>query len=315
MLKKLLLGAFAAALSLVLLGCENLNLSTLPTDITLPTNVTLPSSTEDTTSTEMDFDSWLNSGEALDLDGDRKIDEVDYQLYQLQNNYDLWKNSDDAIDMNGDQLIDENDHELYLLYQLFTYWLNSDVAEDLNGDSIIDETDHDIYRYYDNWKQSSEANDLNDDSVIDLEDYQIYQLYDEFVGEYTITNYTYDGSPYNIIGEDNGGEVIFFSDLGTYLSQITISIDYSGSVSVDMPEEVRTALGEITSVVLEAAENMTIERISPTIASIDTFVDIKDVEGNFSLYLTTEENGYSTSYVIGFFIENPEITFDLIKVE
>jgi hypothetical protein len=309
MLKKLLLVAFMFSLSLVFLGCENLNLSTLPT------NVTLPSSTEDTTSTEMNFDTWLSSDDAMDLDGDRQIDEVDYQLYQLQNNFDLWKISEDAIDMNGDRLIDEEDHELYLLYQLFTYWQNSDAAEDLNGDSVIDEDDHDIYRYYDDWKQSDDAVDLNDDSVIDLEDYLIYQLYDEFVGDYSIVNYTYDGSPYNVIGEDGTGEMIYFADLGTYLAQLTISIDYSGSVSVDIPEAVRTALGEVTAIVLEAAKNMTIERISPTIASIDTFVDIDDIEGNFSLYLTTEENGYSTSYVIGFFIENPEITFDLVKVE
>jgi hypothetical protein len=304
MVKKILLSVLMVALSLVIVGCENMSLSDL-------TNISDNLSTEPST-TESAFELWRNSDDALDLNGDRKIDEDDYNLFLLESDYNFWKDSDEAMDLNGDRKIDENDHTIFRLYNNYVYWFNSDQAEDLNDDQTIDETDHEIYVYYDAWLNSNDGLDLNDDETIDVEDYQIYLQYEEYIGEYQIANYIYEGSE-NYALEDE--DFIFFTDLDTYLYQITIEVNQRGQVIVHIPENVQEVLGSITDIIMVASNRMTISRISPLISVIDTEVTVNEVLVNFTLYLEETDNGFTTSYVMGFYDDNPTISFDIIRVE
>jgi len=293
MVKKLVLGVLMMALSIIILGCENMSLSDL-------TNISDNLSTQPST-TESAFELWRNSDEALDINGDRKIDEADYGLYLLESDYAYWKDSDEALDLNGDRKIDEDDHIIFRLYNNYVYWFNSDQAEDLNDDRTIDETDHEIYVHYDAWLKTSEGLDLNDDESIDVKDYEIYVEYQEYIGEYEITNYNYDGSE-NYALEDE--DYIFFTDLDTYLYQITIEVNNRGQVIVHIPETVQDVLGSITDIIMVASNRMTISRISPLITVIDTQVTVNEVLVNFTLYLEETDNGFTTTYVMGFYDDN-----------
>jgi len=302
--KKILLTGFMVMLSMVIMGCENMNISGID-DIS-------DNLISAITTTELGLDAWRNSDDALDMNGDRKIDALDYQLYLLENNYGYWKDSEEALDMNGDRKIDETDHILFLLYNNYLYWFDSDQAEDLNDDQIIDETDHEIFVYYDTWFNSSDALDLNEDGDVDVEDYEIFLQYQEYIGEYQITNYVYEGSEYYALEEDG---FIFFTDLDTYLYQITIEVTSIGEVIVNIPDGVQETLGSITEIIMVATNQMTISRISPLLTVIDTEVTVNDVLVNFTLYLEETDNGFTTSYVMGFYGDNPTIAFDIVKVD
>lgn len=201
----------------------------------------------------------------------------------LISDYDVWKLSDIAYDYNGDRKIDAIDYEVYLLQNSYSYWRESLLAYDYNGDHLINESDYDLY--------------LN---------------VSEFVGEYRITNYTYDGLPRNSLL--TGTSKIYLKDLGLYFAQMTITVESNGEITLDIPSDMITSLGDIYDYMMEASENMRITRISPVLASIDTLIILDDTEVHFSIYLGEYEGGYSTSFVIGFFAEQPTITFDLEKI-
>jgi len=292
----------------VFVGCQNVMISS--TDLTTDTGTT-------TTEALMDYEMWLNSGQAKDYNNDRTIDEADYQIYQLYHDFEYWRQSSDAADFNDDQVINQEDYNVFRLKNSYEYWKDSDQAEDLNEDGTINESDYNIYINFDNWKNSDEAEDLNDDGIIDVEDFDIYQNFSEFAGEYYIANYQYNGSPNYGIGEDIDNHVKF-SDLGYYLEQITFSINNEGNITVNIPSEVRDVFGQfgdLSTVIDEAIANMTITRISTYIAVIDTYATVDGVRGDFTLYLDTTENGYSTTYTISFYEDNPTISFDLIREE
>lgn len=271
------------------------------------------SSTTANTTTKSDYELWKSSEDAMDLNGDRKIDLLDYEIYQLFNNYTYWKDSDQALDMNSDRKIDETDYEMYKLYNNYDYWKLSSQAEDLNGDSIINEIDHEIYNFFDAWKNSELAGDLNNDNSIDVLDYEIFLEYEEFVGDYYITNFIYEGSStyFVVVGDSN----IALEDLGIYFSQMMISVAANGNVDVVIPDNIIPDLGDIYDYILDGTENMTINRISPFIVVIDTFIILEEIELNLTMYLTENENGYSTSYVIGIFEDEPVMSFNLTRVE
>ncbi|MGD9909430.1 MAG: hypothetical protein AB7U79_02355 [Candidatus Izemoplasmatales bacterium] len=201
----------------------------------------------------------------------------------LVSDYDVWKLSDIAYDYNGDRKIDAIDYEEYLLQNSYSYWRESLVAYDYNGDHQINESDYDLY-----------LNLL------------------EFVGSYRITNYTYDGLPRNSLL--TGTSRIYLKDLGLYFAQMTIKVELNGEINLVIPSDLATSLGDLYSYMMEASENMTITRISPVLASIDTSIILDDIEVQFSIYFQQYEGGYSTSFVIGFFPEQPTITFDLDKI-
>ena len=268
MYKNFLTGAIILAISVFFVGCS------------------VPNPVEEDEET-LYYD-WKNSDSALDLNGDRKIDELDYEIYQIQNSSDYWKNSDSALDFNGDRKIDELDYEIYLMQNSYEYWKNSDTAEDFNGDRKINESDY----------------------VIFLSDYEIEQELTDFKGTYRISDYTYIGETDNAI---NG--YIDFIELEDFLTQMIISVDNEGEITVNIPNNVLIALGESSSVFVEFANNMSLVRISQYIVALDSYVSVNDLDYNFSFYLNEIENGYSTSYIMGLFDDDPVITFNVIKDE
>ncbi|XFA98500.1 hypothetical protein ACAG96_06440 [Candidatus Izemoplasma sp. B36] len=299
MYKKGLLLLLVIFVSFFLFGCE----------IVYPNNTTTQGEVAITTIAS-DLDLWKNSDEAFDYNGDRKIDQEDYDIYLLQNDYEFWKTSDEALDYDNNHIIDELDFEKYKLHTNYNYWKLSEEAIDLNGDAFIDETDHEIYNNYDFWINSDEAEDLNDDSTIDVSDYEVYIEYVEFVGTYYLTNYTYDGAESHSFGEN-----VLFSDMGDYLSQITVSVNGRGEFTVTIPDNIKTIFGDSHLIMIEAANNMTISRLSPFIVAIDTNVIMDGIEYNLTIYLDETEAGYSASYIMGFYYDEPEITFDIVKAE
>ena len=80
MYKKLAMFIFVIGLSVLLLGCNSLGIGDV----------------EELT----DYQIWRNSDEAEDLNGDRKIDELDYEIYLNPpvSDYETWRNSDEAED-------------------------------------------------------------------------------------------------------------------------------------------------------------------------------------------------------------------------
>ncbi len=80
-----------------------------------------------------DYETWKNSDEAEDLNGDRKIDEADFEIYSNPSlsDYELWKNSIKASDYNNDGVIDDLDYTLFLEINEFygTYSISNYVYE------------------------------------------------------------------------------------------------------------------------------------------------------------------------------------------
>ena len=272
--------------------------------------VTTEISTDISITTQSPYEIWKNSDTALDYNDDRRIDEEDYQVYLMLNDYDIWRDSEAAIDLNDDRRINEEDYELYKLHSNYNYWSASVKAEDLNGDGVIDEIDFEIFDNYDFWLISVEAEDLNSDTLIDVLDYEIYMKYKELVGKYYLRNYVYEGNEAYLI--QNGAK---YCELGAYLGQIIITVENNGEVSAIIPDEALSAFGEGYSTILEALNNISLERISPFIVVMDTVVTIEDTEINITIYLNEEENGFSIRYVVSFYEDDPVITLDIIKAE
>lgn len=231
---------------------------------------------------QSDYLVWRNSDDAEDLNGDRKIDELDYELFlnPVEDNYETWRISDEAEDLNGDRKIDELDYELFL-------------------NLVVDD--------YETWHLSEDALDYNGDRKIDALDYAIYLDFQNLKGTYTIVNYVYDGSETYI------GNQLYLNDLGTQLESIQIILDENGNVDVQLSQEFITLLDDTYTIFVEGVENMTIERISPLLFAIDTTVTIDNVELSVSLYLTQITNGFSTSYTIHYENTTGVLSFDMIK--
>jgi hypothetical protein len=260
-----------------------------------------------------DYELWKNSDDAEDLNGDRKINEEDYEIYLEQGSFVTWKDSDDAEDLNDDQKIDEVDYAIYLVNLAYEAWRDSDDAEDLNGDRKIDKLDYELFLNpeesdYDIWKDSDDASDFNSDGSINEADYVIFLQFSEFLGEYTVANYTYDGSVHTYVGNK-----LYLHELGDYLAEITFTIDSSGEIHADIPSSVIASFEDDFAIVLQGLSNINIHRLSPLLVGLDTSVTIDGVVVNITLYMTQIENGFRTSYIMNHNDENGLISFDLIK--
>jgi len=242
-----------------------------------------------------EYEKWRISDEAEDLNGDRKIDRADYELFLNPpvSNYTIWRESSSAADLNNDQTINEADYVIYLFEINYQTWRNSDDAEDLNDDRKIDRVDYNLFlnpplSEYEIWKESNNAIDLNDDEIINELDYALYLQYSEFVGTYTILNYVYDGSPTTYVGNK-----IYLAEFGQSLEQISFTVDINGDVVANIPSSTIASFGNDFS--------------------IDTSVTIDNVVVNVTLYLTEIPNGFTTTYVMNFNNQTGTISFDLIK--
>lgn len=72
-------------------------------------------------------------------------------------------------------------------------------------------------------------------------------------------------------------------------------------------------MGDDFTYVIEGLNHMTLNRISQFVVGLDTYITIDGVEFNATLYLTENENGFSTSYIINFNEKTATVTFDLVK--
>lgn len=262
--------------------------------------------------TQSAYDTWRASDLAEDMNGDRKIDESDYNLYLEQIEYIEWSTSNVAEDINEDGEINQDDYNLYLIVLDFETWKASDSAEDLNGDRKIDENDYELYLNppttdYEIWKNSDGAKDLNNDSIINEDDYTIYLEFNEFVGVYHIENYEYSGIRMYF------GNKIYLSDLENHLSLVTLNVNSSGEIFVDLPNSTITAFGDDFAIMLEGLNNMRLSKISPYLVGLDTHVTIEGVEVSLSLYLNYTDEGFSTSYTLSIADAEGTIKFDLVR--
>ena len=261
-----------------------------------------------------EYQIWRNSADAEDLNGDRKIDELDYDLFlnPQEDSYETWRTSDDAYDYNEDRKIDELVYEFYIEEIEYIEWLDSDDAEDLNEDRKIDRLDYEIFLEgpksdYEIWAESNAARDLNDDDKIDELDYAIYIEYSEFKGTYTLSNYTYEGYRFYV------GNDLFLDQLGTHMNQIKLEVDQYGQITADLSNSTISILGDDFAYVLEALNNMTITRISKFLIGIDTSITYEDLTMNVTLYLKEDINGFTTSYTVNSHNKTGTMTFDIIK--
>ncbi len=231
-----------------------------------------------------------------------------------RNEYDVWRRSEFAEDLNGDSKIDRLDFDIYQYQEAFRDWRNSDDAEDFNGDRKINELDYEIYlslKDYDNWRKSDKAEDLNGDRKIDKEDFMIYLenlRSEDLAGVYIIKNYEYDGSEFYYLGN-----FLSFSKVGELLSNVRLTVNHAGRVSANLDQALLHQLGEDYQVVYEGLDNMTMTQLSRFLLSVDTSVTIDGVKVYVTIYLTKINNGYLATY--SFFIgeERATISFHLIK--
>ncbi|MCK7488116.1 MAG: hypothetical protein MZU97_23535 [Bacillus subtilis] len=263
-----------------------------------------------------DYQAWRISDEAEDLNGDRKIDETDFELYLNPplSDYEIWRASDAAIDLNEDSKINEADYALFLLRSDYQAWRISDEAEDLNGDRKIDEADFELYinpplSEFELWLASDRAIDLNNDTVINEADYTIYLEFGEFVGVYQISNLSYLGANMDV------GEIHDLVSIMPLFDEILFAVDYFGVITATIPVGVAEELADVYEIARQGLDHMSLTRISPLVIALDTHVIIDEVEVNFTFYLSQTTNGYSSSIVISHNGNTTTIRFDLLRIE
>jgi hypothetical protein len=249
------------------------------------------------------FSTWVNSAQAIDMNGDGNIDQADYALWL---EYLAWRDSDTAEDYNNDRKINTVD---FMIFKQYSGWRISNDAIDLNDDRRIDILDFIIWLDYLKWKDSDDAADLNNDSKINELDYRIFLDGSEFEGNYRIRNYAYNGPGLQLIQSG-----VKFSELGNIVNSITLSVDNTGEVSATLPNELRTTLGSDYNVILSVFNDMTIQRISPLLIAIDTVVVIGGAPLNLTFNLTEITGGYRTSISLAFEAGNITISFELILI-
>lgn len=288
-MRKIIVGFIFVVLSIIISGCESMN------------------------STE--YENWRDSEIAEDLNGDRKINEADYEIYVSRSYYDSWRNSEEAEDLNSDRKINEVDYQLFLAKIYFDSWKNSEEAEDLNGDRKIDEADYDLFlnpidNEFLSWLETEKAKDFNSDFIINEADYEIYITYSELKGNYKIVNYIYEGSEALYVGDD-----LFLYEFDKYLDQIILTVNDDGKITVSLSTYLNTEFESILGFIAEGLENITIEKISPYITVIDTNINVQGVNIVLSLYLNTILGGFSTSYNVTFHDLGGTIQFDILRID
>lgn len=117
------------------------------------------------------FEEWVISDGAFDYNGDRKINQEDYDIAMA---YLSWKKSDNSFDYNGDRVIDYED---YKLLTDFNVWKESELVEDFNGDGQITYDDYEYVLGFSSWENKV---DYNQDETIDLKDYVILKRFEKW---------------------------------------------------------------------------------------------------------------------------------------
>jgi hypothetical protein len=246
---------------------------------------------------------WVNSTQAIDINGDGSINQTDYTLWL---EYLVWRDSDASQDYNDDRKVNTID---FMIYKQFNVWRISDSARDLNDDKRIDISDFMIWLDYLVWKDSDKAADLNNDSRINDLDYEIFLQKSEFEGSYQIRNYSYVGANLQLLQSG-----IKLSELGNLVGSITLTVDVAGEISAIINNNLKSQLGNDLSVIEAVFDNMTIERISPLLVAIDTSVIIGGTTLNLTFTLTTITGGYRSSTTIVFDSRTITVSFDLIII-
>jgi hypothetical protein len=260
------------------------------------------STNQSTQSSSLDgFAIWVNSTQAIDINGDGSINQTDYTLWL---EYLVWRDSDTAQDYNDDRKVNTID---FMIYKQFNIWRISDSARDFNDDKRIDILDYIIWLDYLDWKASDKASDLNNDSKINDLDYEIFLQGSEFEGSYQIRNYNYVGAGLQLLQSG-----IKFSELGGVLGSITLTVDTAGEITATIDNTLKSQLGNDLSVVESVFDNMTIERISPLLVAIDTVVIISGTTINLTFNLTNITGGYRSTTTIVSNSQTITISFDLI---
>ncbi|MEC9378331.1 MAG: FlgD immunoglobulin-like domain containing protein, partial [Candidatus Latescibacterota bacterium] len=140
------------------------------------------------------LEDWLSGPDADDLNDDRVIDVLDYELFIGVPGPDFprpedWLAGPDAVDLNDDGEIDFFDYELFFGlppgpdFSSPEEWLAGPDAVDLNDDGEIDILDYELFfgrppghdfPSLEDWLSGPDADDLNDDRVIDVLDYELF---------------------------------------------------------------------------------------------------------------------------------------------
>jgi hypothetical protein len=284
-------------LAFVLVACNNQ--PSLPSS---SSGTQTSSTSQSSQSSSLDgFATWVNSTQAIDINGDGSINQTDYTLWL---EYLVWRDSDAGQDYNDDRKVNTID---FMIYKQFNIWRISDSARDFNDDKLINILDYIIWLDYLDWKDSDEAEDLNNDSKINDLDYEIFLQGSEFEGNYLIRNYNYVGAGLQLLQSG-----IKFSELGGVLESITLTVDISGEISATIDNTLKSQLGNDLSVVESVFDNMTIERISPLLVAIDTVVIIGGTTINLTFNLTNITGGYRSTTTIVSNSQTITISFDLI---
>lgn len=265
-------------------------------------NSSIPFTSTNSETSEDAYLNWKNSNQAIDLNGDQVIDQADFAIWQQ---YLIWKDSDDAQDLNGDRRINVID---YLDWIAYSNWKSSVSAYDFNEDKTINYADYSIWKDYQVWKNSTNAVDLNDDQIINELDYEIYLQGNEFAGQYSISNYTYSG-PELLLGTSR----IRFSELGASLQQISLFVDQDGKITTSIPLELRNNLGEDLATIEAVFAQMTIQRLSPLLITLETVVSINNIAVNLTFYLETISGGYASSLEFTILGNLIDIAFNILK--
>ena len=268
-----------------------------------PTSISTSSNSSTTQTSSLDgYNTWVNSNQAIDINGDGRTNRDDYTLWL---EYLVWRDSDAAEDFNNDRKINTVD---FMIFKQYGTWRTSDDAIDLNNDNRINILDFIIWLDYLKWKDSGDAADLNNDTKINELDYGIFLNRSEFEGTYRIRNYSYAGP--NLLLIQSG---VKFADLGDVIDSITLSVDITGEVSAVLDPELRSILGSDFGVIETVFDNMVIQRISPLLIAIDTVVIVGGTSLNLTFNLTQITGGYRTTINLVLNSQTITVSFELIR--
>lgn len=257
---------------------------------------------------------WRESQEAIDFNGDRRIDEEDYEIYLRITDFDYWLNSDGAVDYNEDRRINRADHDIFVLLYDLDAWLLSDEASDLNADGRINASDHTIYRTqtdFEFWLNSSNAIDLNEDRRIDRLDFEIYQDFQDVTGSYQVRNYQYRGQRLDFFRVNSRDYLL--NEVGDWLTQITFDVDINGNVTVTISPELERELQSVAPLLLEFVSNANVRRISSLVMVLDTYVVVNNYQIDYTFYFESSEQGFVTTFIIDYLGRPTELSFVIVR--
>ncbi len=270
-------------------------------DMLLPISSSQSNSTSPSSSVDL-YEQWLSGSSANDFNSDGEITPLDFEIW---NSFLTWRDTNAAEDINDDRKINVTD---YLIWNGYNDWKFSEDAIDMNTDRVINLSDYLAWQSYLLWLESDNSSDINKDEEIDLLDYEMYLNGNEFQGSYIIDNYQYVGPNLRLL-ESN----IAFSDLAYYLEYISLEIDKEGIITATFPLWLRNSLKGDYQLISNVFSNMTINRISQTIVTIDLEVILYNNAVALTFYLSKITNGFTTSIELEIQGQQINISFDILN--